>query len=1711
MRTRYILAIILGLLSLISALPSLTDRYYSEIIHEKAEYGKVCRNNDGSNTIISKSTDNGGVTFISKINAGGNFVYKKAQFNLGYDIGAQIFEAKNSNAEDAYTVYHKSNGKEEFTEFQEKGANMNTIKFSSFHAQVSALTLKNGKLFFIGINQPASKLAQTTIDVKTIDPQTKTELPGGFTLNAHSHLISCAEVKDNEVYCAFVHEEDILKRAVLKLQHFTITDDGTIRHDTNPYIIKAFYTDFNMIKLVKINSNEIGIVFQTGNGAEDGIPYGNSGKDLYFYRLEVSSDSMEVKRYDYIFNKCRLRDNVEDYTVDIISLPDAVYVICEMDNEPNKLQLIQIYAQKKPFVSNTLGNFDGKAVKNPQFVRIADSLAILYTRVDASGRKDVMLLTMNYPSCQEDNMIMMYPECPYGKKDITGVKLNVFLQNPYPSSMSSAPLYFRIIKADNLKIYEGNNEIVLNKDYSTSTSLNIKEYTSKENVFIEYIVSRKDNDNMILGKTCKIEIDFPTCLDQCVGCDKLGTEKDHRCFDCQKGYYGVEKGKDDIGCGKGGKIYNCEKCDVACTECYGPYDDNYPTTNCHEAKCDFEKGYFPYEGNQTICFKESEKTDWEKKLKLKWVLFLDKSAEQKEKWVWTCCHERCASCHLRNTTTNMNCDTCKVNEGFYFYLNETKENEKIPGNCHDSCVGDGCYPCESEGMTKMCPCLPYCKECQNKDTCDVCYPTWLLHPEKTSCNKSCDHCYTPYFENEKTKEKGRCVNCKTDFDPPQYTFQNKCITKKPSFNYTEYLKDNLDVVVKKDYHIIDDFCNLITGCKRGCKTCYTLETDKCTECEEGYYMQDPFNVTRKHFQCYSKQVCMGNDTNYPYPHNREIRIGGVPIEENEVLVCLNCFQRNGSFRLPEDMYYCGEYMNRTYIDIPEYHKLSMCYVRCKTCDKWGSSCAMNCLSCRDSKYYDLIRYDKTHGQCYRKQHKCGIYPYYHNYELAIDEDNCGEDCDVCLHNFQCPKEFPYFKYETHECVEFCDATVVLGGQCNVNSSAALIYLLRNPFGLRNPYDRLRDVIYIQQLLSGNLFQYFCRSYQQIICDPTELMKNINNYIGNGRVYNLPESKIVAFNNISIELSSVKLELEKIYKYLKPDGQTETPVTPQQPPKNETPTPTSPTTGLNLSECETILKKKYGLSEEEDLIIIKADFPLFENVSEITDLFGLETDYQLFSTSLGAFLPLQACKEANTGVTVYNPFNIQKLGQFQSKSSSVISNGYDLFDAFSPFYNDVCTPFTNENGNDVLLDDRRKDYYNENINLCEKGCSFVGYSTESMTYVCRCNVKSIPGEEMEEYKGDLIEREMPENFKDLISRRSNIAVFKCASQVFSAKGQKNNYGSYILLATIAAFIGVLVYHFVKERSKSMVHIYNDLERIANPPKEKEKKSEKENDKKDETKPHKKEDKTEKKGNKNKKGNKGKVADANIEKKIYDDLLKEGRVKIDNIQKEYVYEEDQLNFAPYDDIISKDTRSFLQTYWSFLKFKQSIIFTFYTKSDGILRSTKIALFILFVAFYMAFTALFFNDDIMRALYNYKGNPDAAVHVTNIVLSSICSFIASIIVRFVCLGENDVTKVLRGKDPVERKKLAKRARKINIIKLYVFYVLSILLILLCWYYVSAFCAVFKNSQKNYLINLLICFIVCNLWPFITSFIPTIMRRMAIEKYNETLYKASQIISIF
>ena len=1681
--------------TLISAPTSLD---ISEIIHENAELGKVVEDKDGNNLITSKSVKESGKTLLSKLDKGGNFLYHNSKINLEYSTNAQITQTKTITGEDGYSLYYRLNGRERLAQFKDEGKDLiNDVSFDSYNLIVSALTLKNEKVFLAGIKEPSADFAETTIDIKIFDPQAKSVLSSGQTLRANSKYISCAELKDNEVYCAYVREESIL-RSLLKIQHFKINENGVITSD-EPILIKSFFTQFNSLKVIKLSQNKVGILFQTGDPKYSGqIPFGNTGKDLFFYELEVTPSTFSVLRYDFIFNNCRYKTEAEDYTIDIISPYDnTIYAICEVDNggkDAVQFQLLKISEPGKAFEQTVLNKFGAKAIKNPSFVKMDNSLGILYTRIDTNGKKDVMLLMMNYPDCGEGSNLKIYSECKNQDK-INSLKdyFKVFIRNPYPTHMSTTPLYYRIINTNGMKIYNGANEIELNKDYSVSTinSLNLKDFTSRTNSFIEYQVSRRDSDEIIFGRTCKINLSIPDCIKSCIGCDEGGTEKDNRCFDCKNGFYAKATKDDKTGCGKDGKLYDCNPCDIACELCYGPFNHTKPTTNCKPKKCNYEKSYFPFEKDNTVCINEKNKTYWEENLKC--VLYFDKTKGDKpENWFWGCCHEHCGSCSKAGTDEQNNCDTCKKDK-FYFYCNQTEENHGIPGNCHPTCEDDGCYKKEEGKHIKMCDCLPHCKKCFNNKTCEECRETWLLPPEKTSCDKECDYCLTPIWDDSKKKTNGRCINCKEYYTPEQYTYNNQCYTKEniPEFTYTEYRSENDFYKVIKKYHVYDKKCNKLTACKKGCLTCKDEKTDKCTLCEDEYYMEDPFNVTRPYFHCFTKNQCRGDEE---YPHNYKLKVGGVDIfDEEHGLVCLNCKQRNESYRQPEPNYWCGPYKNLTFVEIPDYNKLTNCYFRCKTCDSREHGCLMECLSCRDSKYYDLIRYDKTHGNCLRKQHKCGIYPYYHNYELAINEDDCGEDCDVCLYNFQCPKQLPFFKFETHECVEFCGFPDVLGGSCNANTSIAILILLRNPFGLRHPYDFINNTVTLREIYESSLYQYFVRAYPEL----ESYKSTINNYVGTGKVYNLPESKFIIGNNISIELSSVRLELEKIINYTKgikpPSGGK-----PNEPEEEEEEEFIQNPSGIDLTECQTILKKKYNLPAEEDLLVVKSDILQEYNLSEY---FGIETDYQLFSISLGAFLPLDACKEANVQAEVTNPFAglDQLLKQFQSKTASVVSNGYDVFDANSPFYNDVCTPYTNENGNDVLLDARRKDYYDENINICESGCIFVGYNTKSLTYTCRCNIKS-PGEDTGEYKGEIIEKKMPENFKDLISRRSNIAVFKCASNVFSAEGQKNNFGSYILLASFTAFIGVLVFHFLKEKNKAMDLIYKEIGNNANPPKGS-----------DAQKKENKKDKPEKKEKKDKKEKKGKGKKQNPQKADYDEFINNGKPKVTNIEKDIAYSDYDLLFLPYDIVISKDILSYIQTYWNFLKFKQLILFTFVTEAKGILRSTKIALFILFVAFYMAFTALFFNDSIMRALYIYKGNANAAVHIPNIILSSICSFIASLIVRYVCLNERDISKILTEKNTDDRKILAQKVKKSSNIKLYILYAVSGVLILLCWYYVSAFCAIFKNSQKNYLINFLACFVVCNLWPFVTSIIPTIMRRKALENNNKCLYSASQIVSIF
>jgi hypothetical protein len=145
------------------------------------------------------------------------------------------------------------------------------------------------------------------------------------------------------------------------------------------------------------------------------------------------------------------------------------------------------------------------------------------------------------------------------------------------------------------------------------------------------------------------------------------------------------------------------------------------------------------------------------------------------------------------------------------------------------------------------------------------------------------------------------------------------------------------------------------------------------------------------------------------------------------------------------------------------------------------------------------------------------------------------------------------------------------------------------------------------------------------------------------------------------------------------------------------------TRIILNECENILKEKYGLNSNEDLIIYKMDYFFDEFLIPITE-------YQVFSHSLNAKLNLNFCKNAYIYVLIPVDINEDELYMHQPDSD---------------YYSNSCFPDTTSTDcADInVLNQRRNEFNSNNLSLCEKDCNFLNYDTDTKKVKCSCPVKT----------------------------------------------------------------------------------------------------------------------------------------------------------------------------------------------------------------------------------------------------------------------------------------------------------------------------------------------------------------------------------------------------
>ena len=241
-------------------------------------------------------------------------------------------------------------------------------------------------------------------------------------------------------------------------------------------------------------------------------------------------------------------------------------------------------------------------------------------------------------------------------------------------------------------------------------------------------------------------------------------------------------------------------------------------------------------------------------------------------------------------------------------------------------------------------------------------------------------------------------------------------------------------------------------------------------------------------------------------------------------------------------------------------------------------------------------------------------------------------------------------------------------------------------------------------------------------------------------------------------------------------------------------------------------------------------------------------------------------------------------------------------------------------------------------------------------------------------------------------------------------------------------------------------------------------------------------------------------------------KEIIIKSENIMK---YNEQELNNASYEFAIKNDNRNYIQYYFSLLLTKHILISTFFNKNDYNIKIIKIDLFILNFALYFTINALFFNDNTMHKIYEDKGSFNFIYQLPQILYSSIISGLINIALKKLALSQDDILeyKQIKNINNIELNEKEQNLYKKLKIKFGLYFIISSIILLFFWYYLSMFCAIYQNTQIHLVKDTLISYGLGFIYPFGIYLIPGIFRipSLSDKKNNrKCLYNISKLLQI-
>ena len=530
----------------------------------------------------------------------------------------------------------------------------------------------------------------------------------------------------------------------------------------------------------------------------------------------------------------------------------------------------------------------------------------------------------------------------------------------------------------------------------------------------------------------------------------------------------------------------------------------------------------------------------------------------------------------------------------------------------------------------------------------------------------------------------------------------------------------------------EGICNLFSNCT-SCSENKYLKKGKCVDsCINGHY-SDEINPAIKICKC---------DT---------IKCEKCSDESISNGLCLTCNNEKGFYPKANDINYNGNFIECYEGNISRYYfdnntkNYKECYSSCQTCIGEGNDINHNCLSCANEYNYELNNSETIN--CYKI---CSYYSYYNTFNKK----------NYCTSDNSCPKDFNKKILDKKQCINDC------------TKDNEYKYEFRNncykecPPGISEKSNRGR---YKCKAICNKEYPFEIIETQECVdkCSIEEREKGICKISYEEKEEASKEAEEKAVENVKEEItkgfntSNIDNGKDVV---IKQKGSTIT-ISTSDSQKNDK---ASNTTSIDLGECETKIKEEYNISKDKPLYILKIDVK--QEGYQIPKI-AYEVYFPLFGNNL-IKLNLTVCQ--NTKINLSIPIKL--------------TGNLDKVNPNSDYYTDICYTETSEDGTDVSLFDRKKNFVNNNLTLCEEDCDFVAYNETNEKAICSCKVKTDSSTKI----GDMVVDKDKifnsfTNFKNI----ANIKVLKCIKSIFKLESYKNNYGNLIMLIIILFFFITLI--------------------------------------------------------------------------------------------------------------------------------------------------------------------------------------------------------------------------------------------------------------------------------------------------------------------------------